>query len=151
MNMKKLVLITVVLMLVLSVGMAGAAGNAPIPKHIQDAYMAETGTMATFAEWFPIIPEQATMGWSNILILSNFNDASISVTCWWTSYSNEQTSKTYTLPFFGKKIVVLSQSGFGDDLYDVYCASNQLFGAAALLLENGNIAATWPPLLFVGQ
>jgi hypothetical protein len=134
--------------LVFSFGVAGAADSGKIPKHIQDAYTAETGKQANVAIWFPVVPEVSSRNWANILIVSNFNDTPISVTCYFTTFSSEQTSKTYSLPFFSKKIVTLGSSGFGDGLYDIYCASDQLFGAAVLLLEGGSIATTWPPLWF---
>ena len=144
--MKRLVLVITIFALVLSFGTAGAADSTKIPQNLQDAYTNATGTQANFAIWFPIVPEMSSLSWSNILIVSNFNNFSIAVQCWFTDYSNEQTQKTYALPFFGKKIITLSDAGFGDSLYDVYCLSNQLFGAAVLLVENGSIATTWPPL-----
>lgn len=146
--MKKLIITIVMLTLVMSVGVASAADSSKIPQRIQNSYQASTGTMANMAIWFPIVPQVSALNWANILIVSNFNDFGITVQCWFTDFSNEQTSKTYSLPFFGKKIITLSEAGFGDSLYDIYCASNQTFGAAALLVEGGTIAATWPPLLF---
>jgi hypothetical protein len=146
--MKKLILCLVVLTLMLSFGIASALDGSKIPQQFQDAYTAEFGTKANFVIWFPVVPELSQLSWSNILILSNFNNFAVNVGCWVTSYANEQTLKTYTLPFFGKRIIQLNQSGFADSLYDIYCSSDQIFGAAVLLLEGGKISTAWPPVFF---
>ena len=124
------------------------AGDSRIPQHFQEQYAQATGSSAQLVKaiWFPIVPEWSPYKWDNILILSNFNNDTISVSCWFTTYSQVQTQKVYTLRFFEKKILQLDQSGFGDELYDIYCASADLFGAAVLLLENGKIVTAWPPI-----
>lgn len=131
-------------------GFGGAAfgGDNRIPQNFQDQYAQATGSSAQLVKaiWFPIVPEWSPFNWDNILIISNFNNYTISVSCWFTTYSQEQTQKVYTLKFFDKKILKLDENGFGDELYDVYCASADLFGAAVLLLENGRIATAWPPI-----
>jgi len=129
------------------VGVSQAADNR-IPQHFQEQYAQATGSSAQLvnAIWFPIVPEWSPYKWDNILILSNFNNFTIDVSCWFTTYSQEQTQKVYTLRFYEKKILQLDQSGFGDELYDIYCASADLFGAAVLLLENGKIVTAWPPI-----
>ncbi len=136
--------------MVVLLGLGGAAFGADnrIPQSFQDQYAQATGSSAQLVKaiWFPIVPEWSPFHWDNILILSNFNNFTISVSCWFTTYSQEQTQKVYTLKFFEKKILKLDESGFADELYDIYCASADLFGAAILLLENGKIATAWPPI-----
>lgn len=143
--MKKLLCCLVVLIVVLSIGLANAQ-ESRIPKNIQDAYQEQTGAKAAYAIWFPVVPEHSPWNWSNILIISNFNNAPITVACWFTTYGMEQTIKTYSLRFYEKKIVILGQAGFGDDLYDIFCTCSQVFGAAVLLLEGGKIVTAWPPI-----
>lgn len=124
------------------------AGENRIPQHFQTQYEQATGSSAQLVQqiWFPIVPEWSPYKWDNILIVSNFNGYTINVSCWFTTYSQEQTQKVYTLKFYEKKILQLDQNGFGDELYDIYCASSDLFGAAVLLMENGKIVTAWPPI-----
>lgn len=145
--MKKTLIVPIVLFLSFIVGLA-FAGERPIPQHFQTQYEQATGSTAQLVNqiWFPIVPEWSPYKWDNILIISNFNNSTISVSCWFTTYSQEQTQKVYTLRFFEKMILQLDVNGFGDELYDIYCASADLFGAAVLLLENGKIVTSWPPI-----
>jgi hypothetical protein len=142
--MRKSIMISVALLIVLSFGVAFGS-DSRIPQHVQDKF-SEQGLKANFFMWFPVVPQLSSMNWSNILIISNFNSEPITVNVWFTVNGNEQTMKTYTLDFFGKKIITLATSGFGDNLYDVYCSSDQFFGAEVLLLEGGKIASAWPPI-----
>ncbi len=145
--MKKIISCFAVLALVLSFGLANA-GELRVPQQFQQDFEAATGSTAKLvnAIWFPIVPELAQFKWDNILIVSNFNNFTITVACWFTTFSQSQTIKTYTLDFYEKLILQLDVSGFGDELYDIYCASDQVFGAAVLLLEGGSIATAWPPI-----
>ncbi len=145
--MKKHVVFLLVVSMFLCAGLA-QAGESRIPQHFQTQYEEATGSSAQLVNeiWFPIVPEWSPFKWDNILIISNFNDFTINVSCWFTTYSQEQTQKVYTLRFFEKKILELDQNGFGDELYDIYCASPDRFGAAVLLLENGKIVTAWPPI-----
>jgi hypothetical protein len=142
--MRKSIMISLSLLIVLSFG-AAFGSDSRIPQHVQDKF-SEQGIKANYFMWFPIVPQMSTMNWSNILIISNFNPDPITVNVWFTVNGNEQTIKTYTLEFYGKKIVTLGTSGFGDNLYDIYCSSDQFFGAEVLLLEGGKIATAWPPI-----
>jgi hypothetical protein len=145
--MKKWIVIPVALMFVLSVGFAFAS-DSRTPQHIQDTF-AEQGIKANFNYWFPTVPQISQNSWSNTLILSNFNDKPIQVFVWFTTFGQVQTMKTYALDFFQKKIITLGgNSGFGDDIYDIYCGSDQFFGAACLLIEGGKIATAWPPVMW---
>lgn len=145
--MKKMIVVLAALSVFAAAGYC-QAGESRIPQHFQSQYEQATGSSAQLVNqiWFPIVPEWSPYQWDNILIISNFNNFTISVSCWFTTYSQEQTQKVYTLRFFEKKILPLDQNGFGDELYDIYCASTDLFGAAVLLLENGKIVTAWPPI-----
>lgn len=141
--MKKWIVIPIALIIVLSVGFA-FAGDSRIPQYVQDAF-AEQGIKANYFMWFPVVPQISQNNWSNTLILSNFNNFPINVTVWFTTFGQVQTIKVFTLDFFQKKILAFGgSSGLGDDLYDVFCASDQFFGAEILLIEGGKIATAWP-------
>lgn len=145
--MKKIIVFLTIVLLMFSFGVAYAGGSLKIPQQMQENYTASTGTQANFAIWFPVVPQIAQYGWANILVVSNFNGFSVNVQCAFTNYSNEQTLKSYTLPLFGKKIITISDAlGTADSIYDIYCVSSDVFGAAVLLLENGKIATAWPPI-----
>ncbi len=135
--MKTLACVAVALLVVMSYGVVSAADSSEVP---QDA------RQLAYQIWFPIVPEIPTASWSNILIVSNFNNFAINARCFFTTFSSEQTIKTYDLNFYEKKIITLNQAGFGGDLYDVFCESNNVFGAAVLFLEGGKISTAWPPI-----
>lgn len=144
--MKKLTVFLAVAVLVLSFGIANAGDGSKIPQSFQDQYVAATGTQATYAIWEPAVLELSAYAWSNYIIISNFNGFTISVSCEFTSYSNEQTTKTYTLPFFSKRIVVVGSEVGTDTIFDVYCLSSQLFGLTDLLFEGGVLSTAMPPI-----
>ncbi len=146
--MKKIASVFIALALVFSFSMAYAA-DARVPQSLQAQYAAETGAQASFYIWFPVAPELASYAWTNILILSNFNNNPITVGCWFTSLSRVQTYKTFELGKFEKMIAGLpSLVGNADDVYDIFCMSSNMFGAALLLMEGGNISTAWPPVVF---
>ncbi len=142
--MKKMGLLSIAMVLVIAVGLA-YGDDGRIPKQIKDE-LALKGVTANYFIWFPAVPEISETNWNNILILSNFYNEPVDIYCYYTTYSQEQTMKQYTLQFYQKKLITLKKAGFGDDLYDIFCASNNFFGAEALLLEGGKIAAAWPPI-----
>ena len=142
--MKKMSLFSIVLVLVVAVGFA-YGDDGRIPQQVKDE-LALKGVTANYYIWFPAVPEISENSWNNILILSNFYNYSVDIYCYFTTYSQEQTMKQYTLQYYQKKLITLSKSGFGDNLYDIFCASNSFFGAETLLLEGGKIAAAWPPI-----
>lgn len=146
--MKRIITISVVVIsLLLSFGMAGAV---EIPQHMQDAYIADNGTEATMVVWFPVAPELPGYGWTNYLIVSNWNNYAITVQCWFTNTSSEQTMKSYALPFFGKRIVdVGSELGTGT-IFDIACVSSQFFGASALLVDTTTfqVLTSFPPIVY---
>lgn len=142
--MKKWISALVIFSLFTAVGVS-FGGESRIPQHVQNIF-AEQGLKANYFIWFPAVPQISASSWSNTLIVSNFNDAPINVSCWYTSFSQTQTIKQYKLDFYEKKIYPLSNSGFGDDVYDIYCACDQMFGAEVLFLEGGKIATAWPPI-----
>ncbi|MFH0730764.1 MAG: hypothetical protein V2B19_31025 [Pseudomonadota bacterium] len=145
--MKKMLVISIALMMIFSVGFAFAS-ESRTPQYVQDFFTTQ-GVKANFNMWFPTVPQMSNVGWSNTLILSNFADSPITIFVWFTTFSSVQTMKTYQLSSYQKKIITLGgSSGFGDDLYDIYCGSDKFFGAAVLLLENGNVAAAWPPIIW---
>ncbi|MDY6910690.1 MAG: hypothetical protein SWC40_12245 [Thermodesulfobacteriota bacterium] len=143
--MKKIVVCLIGLALAFSAGFAGAE-DARIPQQMQDEFQQLTGTKANYFTWFPVAPELSESRWSNILILSNFYEDPVTVGCWFTSLSREQTYKTWQLGQYEKMIKTLSELGFSEDVYDVFCMSDQLFGAAILFLEGGKIVTAWPPV-----
>lgn len=145
--MKKLTVFLAVAVLVLSFGIANAADSSKIPQSFQEKYIAATGTQATTAEWVSFVPVIASYNWDSFVILSNFNSSSLTVVCEFTSYSSEQTTKTYTLPFFSKRIVDVGSEIGTETIFDVYCYANNLFGLTALLFEKGALAAALPTLM----
>lgn len=138
--MKKVTVFLAVAVLVLSFGIANAGGGSKIPQGLQDQYMAATGTQANSVIWLPFVPELTSNSWSTYVILSNFNNFQLSIQCQFTNYSNEQTTKTYTIPFYGKRIVAVGQDIGTETVYDVYCYSSNLFGLSGLLLEGSAVA-----------
>lgn len=143
--MKKLTLILIAFTMIFAAGFA-YGDDARIPQQIKDD-LALRGIKANYFMWFPAVPQISQQAWSNILIVSNFYNFPVAVVCYFTSFGQEQTAKQYTLDFYQKKLVTLGgSSGFGDDLYDIFCASDNFFGAETLLLEGGKIAAAWPPI-----
>lgn len=146
--MKKVVCAALVLTFVLGFGLA-YAGDARIPQEVQGEYEQRTGKNPDFYIWFPVAPELRSPGWQNILILSNFGTAPIQVGCSFTSLARTQTFKLYDLLKYEKRILLLQDElGTRDDVYDIFCQSVSLFGAALLLLENGGIVTAWPPVVF---
>jgi hypothetical protein len=141
--MKKLIGLVFALVLVFSVASAYAGGAATVPQNVQDQFAAR-GAKANYSWWFPVIPELSEKKWTNIVVLSNFNTDPITVQCWFTHLSRQQTIQTYDLDKYEKWFIYMST--FGDDVYDVWCGCDQYFGAAALLLENGSIVTAWPPI-----
>lgn len=151
---KKLVMsvVVVVMSIVFSFGLAGLAGAADpprLPQHVLETH-AEQGTMATYIHWFPFIPEFGPpFNWSSYVILSNFYDAPVTVNVWATAVGEAPTIKSYTLAPYEKKIITLADFGIpGDTFADVYCSSNNWFGAAALLLDTstGVVQTAFPPV-----
>lgn len=138
--MKKITVSLAVVALILSFGIANAGDGSKIPQSFQDQYMAATGTQATSVIWLPFVPELTSYTWSTFVVISNFNNFATSVQCQYTNYSNEQTTKTYTIPFYGKKIVVVGTEIGKETVYDVYCYSSNLFGLSGLLLEGTSVA-----------
>lgn len=146
--MKRIIAISVVVIsLLLSFGIAGAG---EIPKHMQDAYIADNGTQATVLVWFPVAPELPTYQWTNFLIVSNFNSAPVNVQCWFTNYSNVQTMQAYTLGQFQKRIIDVSNMGT-DTIFDIACLSSNMFGGALLLVDTASfqVLTAFPPVVFV--
>lgn len=140
--MRKLTVFLVIAGLILSFGIAGAADSSKMPRQYQEQYMAETGTQATVYLWLPMAPVLSSYGWSTYVVISNFIGASNTVSCQFTSYSSEQTTKTYTLPFFGKRIVNVGSEIGTETIFDVYCYSSNQFGLTGLLLEGSAIATS---------
>ncbi len=146
--MKKIASTVLVVMLVLAAGLA-FAGDARIPQELQTEYEQRTGAAPDVYIWFPVAPELRSPGWQNILIISNFGTATIQVGCYFTSFSRTQTFKLYDLSKYEKRILTLQEElGTRDDVYDVFCQSANLFGAALLFLEKGAIVTAWPPVFF---
>ncbi len=146
--MKKIASTVLVAMLVLGAGLA-FAGDARVPQELQAEYEQRTGTAPDVYIWFPVAPELRSPGWQNILIISNFGADPIQVGCYFTSYSRTQTFKLYDLVKYEKRILPLQEElGTRDDVYDVFCTSANLFGAALLFLEKGAIVTAWPPVFF---
>lgn len=145
--MKKIISCFAVLALVLSFGLANAE-ELRIPEQFQAQYEALTGSSAKLvnAIWFPSVPELRSAKWDNYLIVSNFNNFPITVTCWFTALAQTQTIKQYSLDFYEKLILNVDREAGEEEVFDIYCASADLFGAAALLLENGAIVTAWPPI-----
>ncbi len=143
--MKRIITISVVVISLLLFGMAGAG---EIPKHMQDAYIAENGTQATLLIWFPVAPELPGYQWTNFLIVSNFNSSPVNVSCWFTNYSNVQTMQTYTLGQFQKRIIEVDNIG-SDTIFDIACISSRMFGASLLLLDTASftVLTSFPPIV----
>ncbi len=145
---KKLMMGLIVICMVFSFGLAGAADTPRLPQHVLDTH-AQQGTMATLVIWFPFIPEYSPFNWSSYVILSNFYPTAVTVNVWATAAGDVPTLKSYRLAPYEKKIITLANFGiFGATFADIYCSSSSWFGAAALLLDTstGVVQTAFPPV-----
>lgn len=149
---KKLMMGLIVICMVFSfVGVAAAVDISRLPQHMQE-YYAEQGTEQVLVIWFPVVPNIGSpWNWNTYIFLSNLYNATVQIEIWATAWGESPTIKLITLAPFEKRVFDLGKDfGFFDVFADIYCASNNLFGAAALMYDSNTLSVqtAFPPILF---
>ncbi len=139
--MKRIIGCIAVVVILLSFGLASA--NDGVLK----AAATEKGIQANYYVWLPLVPRQSSYKWDAVLVLSNFNGFAINVNIDATTFTKSRRIFNEPLGAYEKVAYGLDYFGYnGDVLVDMYCSSNDVFAALALLMDinTGEVQASLP-------
>ena len=90
--------------------------------------------------WLMFVPQiqlNELNNWTSYVVVSNWQGFAVDVRCEFSSYSNSQIVKEFTLAKLGKRIFVVADEIGNNDVFDVWCTANKgIVGTTAIVINN---------------